>query len=289
MIYMESRLRQIIIKLDSEEQRDLWYSAFKFAKKRALHEKEVLEAYIHQIHKDIMARKQERRREKLSATMALRDAKGDPRARSNHDLTKAMSSTTLNKQFSEATLQRGYLESELRPDESDSDFSRTNSVENLSEDRRSLELAKLKERATQLLSMSKDLYEGGPGEFQIQVIGNDGQKDIVGMIDVETSLTLSKLRENISTELDNVPDNWIFLKQGVPVGVRQEEQRKIEYVADGDIISIKKALVKKDKKPVNGIPPSAIPTTRIKDRDAADKAARRRQRSKSRGKKKSSS
>jgi hypothetical protein len=37
------------------------------------------------------------------------------------------------------------------------------------------------------------------------------------------------------TELDEVPEGFIFTRKSVPIGVRQEQKRTVHYVANADM------------------------------------------------------
>jgi hypothetical protein len=86
---------------------------------------------------------------------------------------------------------------------------------------------------------ASSFYDGGSAEFEVRVVADDGRETAIGFIDVDNNDTLVNFRAKIFRELDNVPDDFVFLRDGVPVGRRQEHIKSIQHVVLDDVVTLR--------------------------------------------------
>lgn len=89
-------------------------------------------------------------------------------------------------------------------------------------------------------------HRAGAHEYRVDLFpdpdaGPDQPIIHLGFLEVKsTEVLLDEIRQRIHQELDDVPENFIFLRKRVPIGVRQEKKRPISYVVSSDdVISIR--------------------------------------------------
>jgi len=80
----------------------------------------------------------------------------------------------------------------------------------------------------------------GRVEYRVDLLPDpdleEGPPASLGYIEVRDGeqIKLEECRQRILNELDEVPNNFIFTRKGVPIGLRQEKKRTIQYIASAD-------------------------------------------------------
>eukprot|EP01006_Ploeotia_vitrea_P021544 TRINITY_DN53941_c0_g1_i1.p1 TRINITY_DN53941_c0_g1~~TRINITY_DN53941_c0_g1_i1.p1 ORF type:complete len:610 (-),score=355.31 TRINITY_DN53941_c0_g1_i1:1145-2974(-) len=82
----------------------------------------------------------------------------------------------------------------------------------------------------------------GNSEIEVRVVA--GKKEVpIGFVElIDLRMMLSEFRQQIMSELDNVPPDFVFLRDSVPVGTRQEAKKGIEYILSQSIVRIRMKL-----------------------------------------------
>jgi len=230
-IRLHSEEREIFLKFPNHRERELWLLAMHTAKERGNHERELLVRHnkVTSLYSASGHRRRRHKRSKAPSRSALErgyhrnldpnypedDASsvGSDDAASLSDLDVRSPRNNLN--GLQKSRSNPYLDQELTQE---------HHIDAIPED------DERKKERTSTRSSKGPTTAGGPPEYEVRVVNSDASQVAIGFIEVEADAPLDKLRQRICEELDNVPKDFQFLRDFVPIGRRQEASKTVEFV-----------------------------------------------------------